>query len=92
MEKAELQMEAKVENDQIVVKVTNASANIALFNELKLLNSQSEWVVPSLFSDNYFSLLPNEEKTILIELPVEKTTGLQLLLKGKNTNNSQIGI
>lgn len=52
----------------IKVTITNPGPGIALMVRLKLLKGNSdERVLPTFYSDNYFSLLPNETKEIMLE-------------------------
>jgi hypothetical protein len=49
------------------VKLKNVSASIAFFNQLQLLDSESKPIRPSFYTDNFFSLLPGETKSVTIE-------------------------
>ena len=64
------------------VKLRNVSRRIAFFNQLQLLNGESSPIRPSFYSDNFFSLLPGETKTVTIEtagkdLPEEIVLGIK---------------
>jgi mannosylglycoprotein endo-beta-mannosidase len=54
--------------NQIEVTLTNpASAPVAFFNRLALVNPQTQKrVLPVFYSDNYISVLPGERKTVLL--------------------------
>lgn len=67
----------------VTVKVKNNSNTVAFGNRLRVVNSNNgERILPTPMSDNYFTLLPNEEKTITIKLPfVSKKDGFDILLK-----------
>lgn len=55
-------------NGDTKIRVKNEGATVAFGNRLRLLDNQSgERILPVLFSDNYFTLLPGEEKTIRID-------------------------
>lgn len=47
--------------------VTNRGPRIAFFTQIQLLDSSSSPVRPSFYTDNFFSLLPGEKKTVTIE-------------------------
>jgi hypothetical protein len=54
----------------ITVKVSNPNSGVALAIRLMLVHSQSKQrVLPAFYDDNYFSLLPQEERLISIRLP-----------------------
>jgi hypothetical protein len=44
---------------------------LAFFTQLQLLDENKKPVRPSFYTDNFFSLLPGESKTILIETALE---------------------
>lgn len=50
---------------QVILK--NTSKVIAFFNQLHLFNADGQPVKPAFYSDNFFTLLPGESKTISIE-------------------------
>ena len=54
----------------ITVKLTNPSQTTALTTKLTLLESANgQRILPAYYSDNYISLLPNEQRTIEITYP-----------------------
>lgn len=68
------------------IDIANRSQTIAFFNQLQFLDGDDKPVRPSFYTDNFFSLLPGEKKSITIEtnkakLPEKK----QLVVKGWNT-------
>ena len=56
------------ENNSIKVEVVNNGATIAPYVEIDLLEND-ESILPSYYSDSYFNLLPDEKRTIIIEVP-----------------------
>lgn len=66
---------------QIALK--NTSQTVAFANRIRLLDPVSgERILPALFSDNYLTLLPGEEKIITIEVaPAQVKDGVDVLLK-----------
>jgi hypothetical protein len=52
---------------KIVVKVKNESNSLSFFNRLKLcVETTGEEVLPSFWNDNYITLFPKEEKTLIV--------------------------
>ena len=49
----------------------NTSSALAFFAQLQLLDESGKPVRPSFYTDNFFSLLPNESKEVVIETAVE---------------------
>ena len=67
------------------VTVKNVSRRIAFFNQLQFLDVDGVPVRPSFYSDNFFSLLPGEVKTVTIETAEQNLEkGLVLKVKGWN--------
>ena len=58
----------------ITLKLTNPSQTTALTTKLTLLESaDGPRILPAYYSDNYISLLPNEQRTIEITYPSSPT-------------------
>jgi len=78
----------------IKVKIRNPQTTIAFFNELKLKDGNGEIIVPAFFSDNYFSLLPDEERTIDVRFPSSALKGKKawLSLSGWNVEKEVVEI
>ena len=67
------------------ITLKNTSNGIAFFNQLQFLNAKMSPIRPSFYSDNFFSLVPGEKKTVTIETAEEKLAeGAILALKGWN--------
>lgn len=67
------------------INLKNVSSNIAFFNQLQFLDDDMSPVRPSFYSDNFFSLIPGEKKTVTIETAENNLdNGLHLVLKGWN--------
>jgi hypothetical protein len=64
----------QVAKDKIAVTLTNSKqAPVAFFNRVSLINPQTkERMLPVFYSDNYVSVLPGEQRTVVIDynLPV----------------------
>ncbi len=78
----------------ITATVTNGSTNVAFDLVLKLQNQTTgARVLPAIYSDNYFSLLPHEARTVTIEVAAGNPAAsgpLRLLLGGWNVPAQQI--
>jgi hypothetical protein len=56
-----------------VVKISNPTAETAFFIRLKIMNAKDELVLPSYFTDNFFTLLPGEEKEVILDCSAYKS-------------------
>ena len=56
------------------IAVRNTGDKIAFMVEVKALDAQGRRIVPTHYSDNFFSLLPGEEKTVVADHPPSKFT------------------
>lgn len=75
------------ENDFYFVEidVVNKSGEIAFFTQLQFLDGDNKPVRPSFYTDNFFSLLPGEKKSITIETSVTNLpTKKQMVVQGWN--------
>ncbi|MCL6220553.1 glycoside hydrolase family 2 protein [Zunongwangia pacifica] len=66
--KAELDVTIKQEKNTIKVDVKNVSNALSFFTQLKLQDQTGKSISPTFYSDNFFNLLPNESKTIVLTL------------------------
>lgn len=76
----------KTGNGRIEVLLKNDAAGpVAFFNRVALINaSTGERVLPAFYSDNYFTVLPGEEKTITVEFPGQQNIPLSIEIYGWN--------
>jgi beta-galactosidase/beta-glucuronidase len=77
----------------IQVKISNPTNDVALMIRLKVLkNTSNERVLPVFYSDNYFSLLPNESKTVTLEFDSKYLSGEQakVMVEGWNINGFEV--
>ena len=73
----------------IDAEVRNTSKTIAFFTQLQLLDGAGKPVRPSFFTDNFFSLLPGESRSVTVEtasadMPAQKS----FVVKGWNVKKS----
>ena len=84
--------EYAADSNSFTVNLKNPTKDIAFFNRLKLLGSDEGLVRPVSFSDNYFTLIPNEKKSIRVKLlaPEKLEEPIVLELEGWNGTASRI--
>lgn len=78
------------EGDRIFfdVALRNPTSKIAFFNRLQLTDAKRHPVRPSFYSDNYFTLLPGESKTVTIETAADMApANLAVTVSGWNTDS-----
>jgi len=69
----------------IDVTVENAGTSLAFMTQLQLLDKDGKPVRPSFYTDNFFSLMPGEQRTVTIEADAAKlASGAALVTKGWN--------
>ncbi len=77
-----------------VINIANPSGEPAFFIRLKIINMENELVLPSFFTDNYFTLLPGDEKEVELDLTSglipNSTSQLKLVVEGWNTPPEEI--
>ncbi|GET28837.1 beta-mannosidase [Prolixibacter sp. SD074] len=75
------------------VNLSNKTGQLAFFNRLKVVNAaDSSLVCPAFYSDNYFSLLPGESKTITVDFAIKdmKDAQTKVELEGFNVKSTVI--
>lgn len=63
------------------VTVANTSATPALLIRLNLKGSDGEQILPVMYSDNYFHLMPGERKTVMVSYLLEDGRGCEPRIK-----------
>ncbi len=91
---AKVKMSHKVREEKgcyfVDITMKNTSNQIAFFNQLQFLNAKMSPIRPSFYTDNFFTLLPGEQKSVTIETAKEKLNeGAVLVLKGWNTDSQK---
>ena len=91
-----LQVAARMHTDEdthtILATISNPTSSFALAIRLKLMqSSSSDRVLPTMYEDNYFSLSPQEKRTVAIRFPSSALSSgsPRLLLEGWNIVPSQ---
>ena len=71
--KATTRSEMKEDRRFITVTLENSSKQIAFFLRVKVLDAKTKTLVrPCFYSDNYFSVVPDVKKEVMIECPATK--------------------
>lgn len=98
LKKAKLNISHKIrkESDSFFIDVTlkNTSSSIAFFNQLQFLDKGTTPIRPSFYTDNFFSLLPGESKSVTIETAAKNLadTSPSLVIKGWNIDKKEFTI
>ena len=71
-----------------VITISNPENETAFFIRLKIMNAGNELVLPSFFTDNYFTLMPGDKKKVELDLAPNNNEviqdGLKLMVEGWN--------
>lgn len=95
MKKASLMVRAKqIAQGKIEVILTNKpDGPVAFFNRISLVNGKTkDRILPTFYSENYVSLLPGEEKKIVIETSGRKHEALAVEVGGWSVDLQEIPI
>ena len=87
MAKANLQTEIKhIAKNQLAIQFRNpAGGPVAFFSRLSLIDPQTnKRMLPVFYSDNYFSVLPGEEKTIIVDYSPSANNAPLVEIRGWN--------
>jgi mannosylglycoprotein endo-beta-mannosidase len=84
----QVQLQITLNESGTELTAANPSNETAFFIRLKVVNSDNELILPVFFTDNYFTLLPGESKTLGIDVTsAKKASGsenLKLKVEGWN--------
>ena len=82
------------DNGHASVEVSNSGKETAFFIRLKVVNKEDELVLPSFFTDNYFTLLPGDVKKVELDFSFNgdkiKSDDLKLVVEGWNVQKTEI--
>ena len=78
----------KWEGNQATVVLKNESDTPAMMNRINLKGNDTLQILPVDYSDNYFHLMPGEQKTVTVKWKTEDTRGCEPMLEisGLNVN------
>jgi mannosylglycoprotein endo-beta-mannosidase len=85
----------QIADGKVQVTLTNpANAPVAFFNRLSAVNATTKArLLPTFYSDNYVSVLPGEERTVIIEYPLSNSGSKPLIaISGWNLATQYIPI
>ncbi len=84
----------KGDNCFVELKLKNDSKIIAFFTQIQLLDKEKKPIRPSFYTDNFFSLLPGESKSVTIETSNRflEQAGTSVIVKGYNVVQNIIPI
>lgn len=71
-------------NKPLLVEVKNTGKTIAFFLQLQVKDEQGKSVKPCFMTDNFFSLLPGERKTVSIDASLAPVKAAAVHLRGWN--------
>jgi beta-galactosidase/beta-glucuronidase len=77
---------------EISIRVENASAQVAFFNRLQLLDESGEEIMPSYWSDNYITLKPGEKQVITVWLDEFSRVPKRVRVYGWNVNEAMVDV
>lgn len=89
LKQTQLKVNYKTRKEQdryfVEIDLRNTSGTIAFFTQLQFLDGNNKPIRPSFYTDNFFSLLPGERKSITIETNASKLpVNRMLVVKGWN--------
>ena len=95
LEKVELKGVIKrSDGDKAFIAISNPGGETAFFIRLKITDNNGEQVLPCYLSDNYFTLMPGDEKQIELDYSSikvkDKNDGLRLMVEGWNIIPAEI--
>jgi len=76
----------------IKATVKNTGNSLAFFTQLRLLGNDGKSIKPAFYSDNFFNLLPGEQKTVEVEIPIDaiKNNKIRLFTEAMNVNDREV--
>ena len=78
---------------EVRVRLQNTSAASVLANKLTLLDDKGIRILPAYYSDNYVSLLPGEQREIVIRYPAERAgVKAKVALRGWNVAPTSVAV
>lgn len=73
--KPALQQNVKITGTKAIVTLKNVGKSVAPFLRINLKGADAEQILPVIYSDNYFTLMPGEQKVVTIEWKAEDSRG-----------------
>ena len=89
----ELEVSASANGAEVVAQLSNPADALAFFVELRVLDANGNSILPVLWSDNYVSVLPGENRELTARFPtVDDVTGATLVVKGWNVGAREMSL
>lgn len=79
-------------NYYIDIELKNPSRSIAFFTQLQFVDARNKSVRPSFYTDNFFSLLPQETHKVTIETSLSNVSDNRLVVKGWNVKEEKFSL
>ena len=84
----------EIDENRSVISISNPGNETAFFIRLKVTDLNNELVLPSFFTENYFTILPGEKKEAeldlsAVKLPADSRNKLKLVVEGWNIDQQQ---
>ncbi len=95
MKKSKIDISAtNISEGKIRVSIKNAKDNpVAFFNRLSMVNAETrQRILPAFYSDNYVSVLPGEEKIVVIDYTPGKGKKVVVEISGWNVERMQLEV
>ena len=75
--KPQLQQQVTIKGEKASVTIRNIGKTPAVFLRLNLKGADDEQILPVIYSDNYLTLMPGEQKTVTVTWRSEDARGQQ---------------
>ena len=95
MKDNDLGVKAKfIQKNKVEITLDNSQSHaISFFNRLSLVNADTKTrLLPVFYSNNYVSVLPGEEKKIVVDYPASASKNLLIDISGWNTKQKYVSI
>ena len=84
----------RVDEGHALIEISNPGKETAFFIRLKVIDNKGELVLPSFFTENYFTLLPGDIKKVDLDISANKGKSgqddLKLVVGGWNVTQEEI--
>ena len=79
---------------KIEVTLSNAAGNpVAFFNRVSLVDAKTgERILPAFYDDNYVSVLPGKDKTVIVEFTPTQSQKLEVEVAGWNVDKKKVAV
>jgi len=89
----ELEVSATADGSAVTVQLGNSTDALAFFVELRVVDGDGNSILPVLWNDNYFSILPGESRELIASFPAgDDVSGATLAVQGWNVGAMEVGL